>query len=168
MKFYITILLVTCAIFFSKLQAQQKDLSQEMLVKFQISDGTFNGVDITPTLIEQNAYLVIYQTIGSKTLYMANFWNKNNTQSYGKIYAMEKEHIVASDENYEADLFHFQWSYSNTYDTKKGTAKVELLKVYKPQGVYFKMTIIPEDLDVLVYRGFMEGSLDLTIYDRKN
>lgn len=164
MKYYITILLVTCATFFSKLQAQQKDLSQETLVKFHISDGTFNGVDITPTLLEQKAYLVIYHTIGSKTLYMANFWNKNNTQSYGMIYALEEEHIEASDENYEADLFHFQWSYSNTYDTKKGTAKVALLKVYKPQGVYFKMTIIPENLDVLVYKGYLEGMLQLEKY----
>lgn len=164
MKYYITILLITCATFFSKLQAQQKDSSQETLVKFQISDGTFNGADITPTLLEQNAYLVIYRTIGSKTLYMANFWNKNNTQSYGIIYSMEEEHIEASDENYEADLFHFQWSYSNTYDNKKGTAKVALLKVYKPQGVYFKMTIIPENLDVLVYKGYLEGMLQLEKY----
>ncbi|WP_418264182.1 hypothetical protein [Flavobacterium faecale] len=168
MKFLITLLLVICASFSSKIKAQQKTKTQEILAKFKISDGTNNGVDITPTLLEQDAYIVIYKNIDSKSLYMANFWNKNNTQSYGTIYAMEKEHIEASDENYEADLFHFQWSYSNTYDTKNGTAKVELLKVYKPQGVYFKMTIIPEDLDVLVYRGFMEGSLDLTIYERKN
>ena len=65
-------------------------------------------------------------------------------------------------------MFLFQWHYINTYDDKKGTAKVELLKVYKPQGIYFRITIIPENLDILVYRGYVEGSLDLSVYERKN
>jgi hypothetical protein len=168
MKYFIITLFVICTTCCSILQAQEKVKTQEIIANFQISDGTSNGVDITPTLLEQNAYLVIYRDMASKAIYMANFWEKNDTQSYGSIYSMEEKHIKGENENYEADLFYFQWSYINTYDNKKGTAKVELMKVYKPQGIYFKMTIIPENLDVLVYRGFMKGTLDLTIYDRKN
>jgi hypothetical protein len=166
MKYFIMTLFVVGTTCCSILQAQEKVKTQEIIAKFQISDGTENGLDITPTLLEQNAYLVIYQDMVSKAIYMANFWEMNNTQSYGSIYAIEEKHIEADDENYEADSYSFQWAYSNTYDNKRGTAKVELLKVYKPQGVYFKMTIIPEDLDVLVYRGFMNGTLDLTAYDK--
>ena len=81
---------------------------------------------------------------------------------------MGTKHIPEDDKNYEADIFFFQWRYINTYDTKKGTAKVELLKIYKPQGIYFELKIIPENLDILIYKGFMEGSLDLTVYDKKN
>lgn len=99
---------------------------------------------------------------------MANFWETSNSQSFGGIYAIEKKHIDESDENYKADFINFQWSYTNTYDSKKGTAKVELMKIYKPQGVYFEMTIVPENLDVLVYKGFMSSTLDLQVYERKN
>ena len=168
MKYFIMTLFVVGTTCCSILQAQEKVKTQEIIAKFQISDGTENGLDITPTLLEQNAYLVIYQDMVSKAIYMANFWEMNNTQSYGSIYAIEEKHIEADDENYEADLFYFQWSYINTYDSKKGIAKIELMKIYKPQGVYFKMTIVPENLDVLVYKGFMSGSLDLKVYGRKN
>ncbi|MFV5691716.1 hypothetical protein ACM55K_06815 [Flavobacterium sp. LT1R49] len=166
MKHFIMTLFVICTTCSSILQAQEKVKTHEIIAKFQISDGTENGLDITPTLLEQNTYLVIYQDMASKAIYMANFWEKNNTQSYGFIYSMEEKHIKGDDKNYETDLFYFQWGYINTYDNKKGTAKVELMKIYKLQGVYFKMTIIPENLNVLVYRGFMKGTLDLTVYDK--
>lgn len=166
MKHFIMLLFVICTTCCSILQAQEKVKTQEIIAKFQISDGTQNGVDITPTLLEQNAYLIIYRDMASKAIYMANFWEKNDTQSYGRAYSFEHEHIEESDQNYEADSYSFHWAYSNTYDNERGTAEIKLLKVYKPQGVYFKMTIIPEDLDVLVYRGFMNGTLDLTAYDK--
>ncbi|MBW4359387.1 hypothetical protein [Flavobacterium taihuense] len=151
---------------YTPLYSQDEKIKQEIIAKFKISDGTKNGEDITPYLLGQNAYLVIYKDQATKTICMANFWGKNDSQSYGSIYSMEEKHIKADSENYEADQFFFQWSYTNTYDNKKGTAKVQLLKVYKPQGIYFKMTIIPENLDVLVYKGYMEGTLDLTVYNK--
>lgn len=168
MKYFMLLLLLISNNLYSKLQAQETEKHQETFAKFQITDGTVNGKDVTPTLINENAYLVIYRIVETNDLYMANFWQTSKSQSFGSIYAIEEKHIEADDENYEADLFYFQWSYINTYDSKKGTAKVELMKIYKPQGVYFKMTIVPENLDVLVYKGFMSGSLDLKVYERKN
>lgn len=168
MKNIIPLLVMLVSSISTPLYSQDKAIKQEIIAKFQISDGTTNGADITPNLLEQNAYLVIYKDVTTKIFYMANFWEKANSQSYGPIYGMEKKHINADSENYEADQVSFQWSYINTYDNKKGTANVQLLKIYKPQGVYFKMTIIPENLDVLVYKGYMEGTLDLGVYDRKN
>jgi hypothetical protein len=29
------------------------------------------------------------------------------------------------------------------------------------------MTIIPEDLDILVYKGYMNGTLNLTVYEKR-
>lgn len=168
MKYFMLVLLFISTNLYSKLQAQETEKLQETLAKFQITDGTVNGTDVTPTLINENAYLVIYRIVETNDLCMANFWQTSKSQSFGSIYAIEEKHIEADNENYEADLFYFQWSYINTYDSKKGTAKVELMKIYKPQGVYFKMTIVPENLDVLVYKGFMSGTLDLKVYERKN
>lgn len=136
---------------------------QETLSKFIITDASDNGNDITETILEQNGYLVFY-TDAEKNLFMANVWEKNDTQSFGRLYNTEHKKLKETYENFEADIFYFRWRYINTYDTKKGTATVELIKIYKPQGITFKITIIPENLDVLVYKGYMEGTLDLNKY----
>lgn len=149
------------------LYSQDKANNQETLAKLTIVDWTKNGENMTAAISDQNAFLVIYKNQETNELLMANFWQKSNSQSFGQIYSIESKHIKESVENYESDLFFFQWGYINTYDGKKGTAKVELLKVYKPQGIYFKMTIMPENLDILIYQGYMEGSLDLSVYERK-
>ena len=137
--------------------------NQETLSKFIITDASDNGNDITETILEQNGYLVFY-TDAEKNLFMANVWEKNDTQSFGRLYNTEHKKLKETYENYEADIFYFRWRYINSYDTKKGTATVELIKIYKPQGVTFKIKIVPENLDVLVYKGFMEGTLDLNKY----
>ena len=54
--------------------------------------------------------------------------------------------------------------YSNSYDSKKGTCKVQFLKIYKPQGVVSKLKLITEALDVTEYIGYMEGSIDFSNY----
>lgn len=137
--------------------------NQETLSKFIITDASDNGNDITETILEQNGYLVFY-TDAEKNLFMANVWEKNDTQSFGRLYNTEHKKLKETYESFEADIFYFRWRYVNSYDTKKGTATVELIKIYKPQGVTFKIKIVPENLDVLVYKGFMEGTLDLNKY----
>lgn len=137
--------------------------NQETLSKFIITDASDNGNDITETILEQNGYLVFY-TDAEKNLFMANVWEKNDTQSFGRLYNTEHKKLKETYESFEADIFYFRWRYINSYDTKKGTATVELIKIYKPQGVTFKIKIVPENLDVLVYKGFMEGTLDLNKY----
>ena len=37
-----------------------------------------------------------------------------------------------------------------------------MIKVYKPQGVAFTVKIIPENLDIIVYKGYMEGTIDFS------
>lgn len=137
--------------------------NQETLSKFIITDASDNGNDITETILEQNGYLVFY-TDAEKNLFMANVWEKNDTQSFGRLYNTEHKKLKETYESFEADIFYFRWRYINSYDTKKGTATIELIKIYKPQGVTFKIKIVPENLDVLVYKGFMEGTLDLNKY----
>ena len=137
--------------------------NQETLSKFIITDASDNGNDITETILEQNGYLVFY-TDAEKNLFMANVWEKNDTQSFGRLYNTEHKKLKETYESFEADIFYFSWRYINSYDTKKGTATIELIKIYKPQGVTFKIKIVPENLDVLVYKGFMEGTLDLNKY----
>lgn len=137
---------------------------QETLAKFIITDATMNGVDVTPTLLSNKAYTVFYTSDNDGLIYMANVWPKSNSQSYGPMYSIENQKKRETYETYEADIFYFNWRYINTYDNKKGTAKVQVIKIYKPQGVAFTVKIIPENLDITVYKGYMEGTIDFSDY----
>lgn len=137
--------------------------TQETLAKFIISDASKNGYDTTETYLKGGGYIVLY-TQSDGNLYMANVMSIIDSQSFGRLYSVEHNKIKETYENYEADIFYYKWRYINNYDTKKGTATVELIKIYKPQGVTFTIKIIPENLDVLIYKGFMEGTLNLNKY----
>lgn len=137
---------------------------QETLAKFIITDATINGVDQTPTLLANKAYTVFYKSDNDGLIYMANVWPKSNSQSYGPMYSVESQRKRETYETYEADIFYFNWRYINTYDSKKGTAKVQVIKIYKPQGVAFTVKVIPENLDIIVYKGYMEGTIDFSDY----
>lgn len=138
---------------------------QTTIAKFTITDAKNNGVDVTPTLLKAGAYTVFYTSGNDGLIYMANVWPNNNSQSFGPMYGVQSDKIEETHENYEADFFYFNWGYTNSYDDKTGTAKVQVIKIYKPQGVAFTVKIIPEDLDVIVYKGYMDGTIDFSIYD---
>ncbi|PSJ71771.1 hypothetical protein C7N43_37650 [Sphingobacteriales bacterium UPWRP_1] len=135
---------------------------QETLAQFIITDARINDVDYTEHYVSSGGYIVFYET--DDDLYMANVLDIENTQSYGRLYSMNVQEIDETDENYAAEIYTFRWSYINDYDTKKGTATVQLTKIFKPRGVAFICKIIPENLDELEYRGFMEGSIDFSNY----
>lgn len=138
--------------------------NQKTIAKFITTDASTNGVDVTPTYLSENAYIVFYKSNNDGLIYMANVWSKTNSQSYGPMYSLESEKKRETYDTYEADIYFFNWRYINTYDNKKGTAKVQLIKIYKPQGITFTIKIIPENLDILVYKGYMEGSIDFSDY----
>jgi hypothetical protein len=155
-------IVITAVIFLCNLKGYSQ--RQETLAKFIITDATTNGVDVTPTLLANKAYTVFFTSDNDGLIYMANVWPKSNSQSYGPMYSVETQKKRETYETYEADIFYFNWRYINTYDNKKGTAKVQVIKIYKPQGVAFTVKIIPENLDIIVYKGYMEGTIDFSDY----
>lgn len=134
---------------------------QQTLAKFIITDASVNKSDVTETYLDAGGYIVFY-TNSEGNFHMANVMSKRDTQSFGRLYSSEHSKLKETYEKYEADIFYFNWRYTNDYDSKKGTAKVKLVKIYKPQGIIFSCTIIPEDLDVLEYKGYMDGSVDFS------
>lgn len=135
--------------------------SQEQTIqaKFIIQDAKIDGVDFTETVISNAAYLAFYTIKGSKDVYFTNHLTKANSQSYGKIFDLDGQTYAETDSTYKFETYTFRWSYVNTYDDKTGTAKVTLEKTHKPAGVAFECKIIAENLDILEYKGYMEGSL---------
>lgn len=67
-------------------------------------------------------------------------------------------------EEHPADYFHFNWQYTNDYDSDKGTSMVSVIRIYKPQGVVIILKMLTESLELFVYTGYMEGSLDFSVF----
>lgn len=137
---------------------------QKVIAKFIITDATINGIDNTPTILNQGAYSIFYNFENDGLIYMANYWPKDDTQSYGPMYSSETKSLNETYETYKADIFYYNWRYTNDYDGKSGTSKVQLTKIYKPQGIAFILKIITENLDIIIYKGYMEGSIDFSQY----
>ncbi|RAR71489.1 hypothetical protein [Flavobacterium aciduliphilum] len=161
MKNFKTIITIILCVCYTVINAQSKEEDQKAIAIFEIKDARDNGSDFTPNVLEENAYLVLYKSNDGEEIMLSNYWEKSKSQSFGRIYSITKEGKPDTETEYKYDLYNFQWSYSNSYDDKKGTAKIKLFVVYKPQGTYFEFTILPENLDVLVYKGTMKGDLKL-------
>ena len=142
-----------------------QNFNEQTLSKFIITDASMNGVDVTPEIIDAEAYSVFYTYENDEGIYMANVWPKKNSQSYGAMYSFTIEEEKNTYESYQADYFYFNWQYINDYDNKKGTAKVYVIKVYKPQGIVYIMKMLTETLDMYVYKGYLEGSLNFSAFD---
>lgn len=132
---------------------------RETLAKYIITEGKKNNMDITSILTIAGAYTVFY-TFGDKSLHLANVWPNSNSQSYGPMSNISSDKIEESDEYYQTDIFYFDWQYTNTYDDESGTAKVEASTIHKPEGTYFILEILTDNLDKFIYKGFMEGTLN--------
>ena len=145
----------------SQFIASNKSYAQEITIeaKFIVQDGRINKVDVSELLIKENAYLAVYTIKGVEGAHFACVRPESNTQSYGNIFNLVEETSEATDKNYKIETYKFKWSYVNSYDTKKGTANVILTKITKDVGIAFECKVIPENLDVAVYKGYMEGSL---------
>lgn len=149
------VLLLMMFIYIAPTSAQETTLH----AKFIVQDARKNDIDISKQWVKEGAYLAIYTLEGDNEIYMANVNPKQKSQSYGSIFDLKVETVEETAEQYETETFDFKWSYANSYDDKVGTSTVRLVKVRKQAGVAFTCTIITEQLDVITYKGYMEGSL---------
>lgn len=134
--------------------------NQTVIAKFVVLDARKNHADVTKFYTTNNSYFVFYTT-ADKRIYFGSVVSKANQQSYGEISELTRSSTPQTPTDYSTTVFDFKWSYSNSYDNHQGTATVHLVKIDKPAGIAFELRVIPENLDILEYKGFMEGSLNL-------
>lgn len=142
---------------------QSKAQNQEELARFRITEAILNGNDITQWYFDRKQFIVFYKN-KAKDLCMANVSGINDDQSYGTLSSFTHEKLKETDKSYQVDIFNFRWKYYNSYDDNTGYATVVFTKVYKPQGVLFTIKMVQANLDVLILKGYMEGSLNLNDY----
>lgn len=151
-----SVLFVT--IFSTSFAQNQKDVA-----RFYVLEATMNGFDVTSQVVNNKAYTVFYET-DEGLLYMANVWERTDSQSWGPIFNVEYEHYPETSSVYESDEFVFDWAFSNSYDTKRGICEVSFSKIYKPEGIVSVLTLREDSGDVTVYTGYMEGSVNFSKY----
>jgi hypothetical protein len=133
---------------------------QEKLFELRILEFDNNGEDYTSWIAERKQSFIIYTNEGED--YLANYCNSctDNTQSYGKIYNFEKiDSGEETDKQYAFTHFTFTWRYFNNYDNKSGSADMSLFIIHKPNGSTFTLKMILSNMEVLIYKGYIEESL---------
>lgn len=143
----------------------QQYFNQNTIAKFTITNGKDDNEDISNFLLAQDAFIVFYINENDKLIYMANVWPRNNSQSYGPLYNLKQNKQETTYERYHADIYSFNWRYSNDYNDKTGIAKVQIIKISKPQGITYSVKIILEDDRVLEYKGNMDNIVDFSKFD---
>lgn len=127
--------------------------------QFMIQDARFNDMDITEQWVKDEAYLAWYDFASGDAPYFAVVKPNTNSQSYGKMFEMDSNIEAETATKYRTETYKFKWSYINDYDDKKGTSTVQIIITNKNVGRAFVCTIIPENLDVITFRGYVKGSL---------
>lgn len=132
---------------------------QNVVAKFIVTDAKANGKDITSAATGEGEYLIFYTVPNDSTIFFANVLLKDKRESYGPTYEMQSYTTPHTATDYETDHVTFKWSYTRSTDQFKGIATVKLLKIGKPNGVAFELTIMGENF--LEYKGYMDGTLKL-------
>lgn len=158
-------ILLVPVLLISMFSMAQKNIN--VIGRYIITDASKNGEDITPIMLYEKAFLTFYHYEGNDdTVYFANIWEKSKSYSNGTIYGLTFDEPFTDNEGYIHEKISFFWKYSNSYDDVKGTASVIITIIRKPQGNHFIAKIVPEDLEILIYKGFVEGSLNLGVYQK--
>lgn len=147
--------------FDSNSNSNKQSDKQELIAKFIVTSAKNNGYDVTQQVVNQGGAYTVFYSVGNET-YMANYMEKKDSQSWGVIYDFTSETTEETSEAYKTDVFKFSWNYQNSYDSKTGTCKCSLTKVYKPQGIVSILKMVTESLDVIEYTGYMDGSVDFS------
>ncbi len=152
----VTILLLFAFIFMHMSAQEEKEL-----VHFIILDHRYNDEDLTDFSLDKENYISI-SVDDENNISMSNITSEG--QSYGKMTRVQHERIEKTENGNKLDWYSFRWSYSNTYDTDKGSCFVQLIISYRDQANIFDLKMIDESLNSSVYRGYIEGIPKLNEY----
>ena len=136
---------------------------QKEIARFYVLKATVDGNDYTSYVVNNGAYTVFYETDDGK-LYMANVWEKQDSQSWGPVLNMRVQRHSETNTTYADDEFIFDWAFRNSYDSKTGVCEVSFSKVYRSQRIVSILRIREKNGCFTEYIGYMKGSVNFSKY----
>lgn len=135
----------------SPILCQEEQEKQLTLARYSIHKGTDNDKDISQILQDKLARTFIYAKNDGQ-FYMSNFWEKDSSQSSGKISFVVCKREVFPD-GVHTTSFMFSWSYKNSYNDDTGVATVKLVNILQDKVNYISLYIILENSRTIHYEG---------------
>lgn len=125
-------------------------------VTFKVTNFEINGGNYDNLALEGDVALSFYMC-DTETLCFANHWRKNDSQSYGGVYGLEKREFAETATMYGAEEYKFTWKFYNTYDNISGEAVVTFTKIYIGNNVKFAAEILVLNTnEILKLKGYLE------------
>lgn len=140
----------------NKWKAEQLEHLQEDDMAFSIVQATIDGEDCTKSCLDDDVFLAFYERDGK--LHFANVWQKAGGQSYGEVSEIIRQEI--NEGGYHTVRASYLWYYSSTDFNKTGTAQILLRLIHRPITVAFELSILTESANLMIYKGYVNGSLD--------
>ena len=144
-----------------------QDNARSIMAKFTVVNAITNDRDTTKELMEAGAYTAFYSLKNTDTIYLANVWPNQNSESIGPISNVEiKKNIIASETKYNGIIFSFDWHFKDSYEDDQGVAKVNAIMIKdKPEGIAFAMKLLSPDNEFLEYHCEVDGAIKDRIFD---
>lgn len=146
------ILMLFCLV---KLTIAQDSHWQKTILHFEIEEAAINGEDYTNAFTKQKAYMAFYKVDNDSVLLMALVWQKEGSQTWGRV---QPHSVICTNEMYEgfkSERSYYRWDYKNSFNDNTGSALVELIKVVKPEGLYYVMKVFLHGFDLAIYKGYL-------------
>ena len=151
-KIILLIIIITTFI-----NCQEKEQGQR--VDYKVSNYEVNGVNNDSLTSQDNILLSFYRS--NDTLYFKNQWEKSNSKSYGEVLSITKRNIRETLEQPRKEEYEFIWSFINSFDNKKGDAKVTFTEIFYDSIVKFsaKIKVLNSDQS-FVLNGYLDVEND--------
>lgn len=137
--------------------------TQTTIGKFIIVEANINGLDYSEHYRNKKGFIALFVD-ADKDPCLANVMPVGDSQSYGKIYSLKYQGTEETNTRYETHYYTFNWEYENTYDSKTGICAVELVLIKKPHAITFELTMSERGRDTNIYKGYVDGSLNLDVF----
>lgn len=126
----------------------------ETLEIIPIQDASIDGRNVSEEAKSKKLQTVIYTVDGE--LYMANYSEIDETQSWGPLYVLDQKEQPESKSEYASITLNCSWEFQNTFDEEVGPAPVTIQMVKKDDGVNYMITI--NNGHIIVYQGFVSST----------
>lgn len=133
----------------------------KVIANFEIMDAKKNGGNISYSILKKKYSYAFYKIPDGDYIQFAYINEVDDSQTYGPIYLITKDINSNHTAKERSVTYNFYWSYNYTQYIDKGTAKVKLVVIHKPKGMYFELSMTLENLEEYVFKGKMEGDLSL-------